>query len=207
MSAETLARPKPAVATPDVELALRDLDQYPNVFRRLGQVWVIKYEGQMILMKDAGGLRYLVRLLAKPESIVPAVFLLAAESGIDPLIMSGNSGDLIDGPAMTKYKQEYAELEEELREAELRNDHSRIPTLQSDLDAIGSEIIRASGLGGKTRSKSDADRARKNVSTSVSRAIDSIRDEHAVLGRHLRNSIDPGLTFRCVPERDPEWLT
>ena len=41
---------------------------------------------------------------------------------------------------------------------------------------------------------------------AVTRAIDSIRDEHAVLGRHLRNSIQPGLIFRYDPERDPDWL-
>ncbi len=38
MTAETLARPKPAVATADVESALRELDQFGSVFRPLGQV-------------------------------------------------------------------------------------------------------------------------------------------------------------------------
>ena len=47
----------------------------------------------------------------------------------------------------------------------------------------------------------------KNVSMAVSRAIDSIRDEHAVLGRHLRNSISPGLTFCYDPEHIIDWLT
>jgi hypothetical protein len=37
--------------------------------------------------------------------------------------------------------------------------------------------------------------------------FDSIRSEHAILGRHLQNSISSGLTFRYDPERDPSWLT
>ena len=53
MPPETLDRPRPAVATPDVKSALWELDQWPNVFRRLGQIWVIKYRGKMILMEDA----------------------------------------------------------------------------------------------------------------------------------------------------------
>lgn len=42
---------------------------------------------------------------------------------------------------------------------------------------------------------------------AVSRAIDSIRAEHAVLGRHQQNAVSPGLTFRYAPERGPGWLT
>jgi len=207
MTVETLARPRPAVATPDIESALREFDQYSSVFRRLAQIWVIKHEGRMILMKDAVGLRHLSRLLAEPERIIPAAFLIAAEAGIDPRILAGTSEKVIDDQAMAEYKQKYAELEEELKEAENRNDQGRIPKLQAELDAIGTQIISASGFGGKTREKSDAERARKNVSTSVTRAIDSIRDEHPRLGKHLHNSVSRGLALRYAPEHDPGWLT
>lgn len=207
MTAETLARPKPAVATPDVELALRDLDQYPNVFRRLGQIWVIKYEGQMVLMKDAGGLFYLARLLVAPHRIVPAVCLLAASAGIDPRITSGSLGRPFDDQAFSDYKRRFTEVVEELEEAESNNDIGRVVKLQEEREAIGMELARYQGFGGRKRERFDADKVRKAVSMAVTRAIDSIRDEHTVLGRHLRNSIDPGLTFRYDPERDPGWLT
>ena len=86
---------------------------------------------------------------------------------------------------MSKYKQRYTELQEELVEAEDRNDLGRIAQLQSEMDAFGTELARATGLGGKKREKTDAERVRKNVSMAVTRAIDSIRDEHARLGQHL----------------------
>lgn len=130
MSAETLARPKPAVATPAVELALRDLDQYPNVFRRLGQTWVIKYEGQMILLHSPGGLSYLARLLLDPGRTFPATFLLAAEAGIDPRITTGSSGRVLPDETLAKYRNEYTELTEELEEAKKRRDLGRIALLQ-----------------------------------------------------------------------------
>jgi hypothetical protein len=207
MTAETLARPKPAVPTEDIEAALRELDQSPNVFRRVGEVWVIKYEREMILMENARGLSYLARLLAEPSRIVPAASLLAAVAGIDPRITTGTSGRLLDDQAIAKYKQRYMELQEELQEAEGSNDLGRIDQLQSEMDAFATEIARATGLGGKKRERTDSEKIRKAVSMAVSRAIDSIRNEHAVLGRHLQNSISPGLIFRYEPERDPRWLT
>jgi len=207
MTAETLARPKPAVATPDVESALRELDHSASVFRRLAQVWVIKYEGEMILMQDARGLAYLARLLTEPGRTVPAASLLAAVAGIDPRITGGSSGRLLDDQAMARYKQQYAELQEDLGEAESQNDLGRVAKLQSDLEAFGTEIARATGLGGRKRERNDAEKVRKSVSMAVGRAIDGIRAEHEVLGRHLQNSIAPGTAFRYNPERDPGWLT
>lgn len=161
----------------------------------------------MVLMEDARGLPYPARLLAEPDRIVPATSLLAAVAGIDPRITTGTSGRLLDDEAMAKYKQRYAELQEDLEEAESRNDLGRIAQIKSKLDVFATEIARATGLGGRKQEKTDAERVRKNVSMAVSRAIGSIRDEHAVLDRHLRNSISPGLTFRYAPERDPDWLT
>ncbi len=207
MTAETLARPKPAVPTADIEAAMRELDQSPSVFRRLGQIWVIKFERSMILMQDARGLAYLERLLAAPGRIVPAASLLAAVAGSDPRVTTGKSGRLLDDQAMASYKQRYAELQEDLTEAEGRNDLGQIAKLQLEMDAFGAEIARATGLGGKRRERTDIEKVRKAVSMAVSRAIDSIRDEHAGLGQHLRNSISAGLAFRYAPERDPGWLT
>lgn len=86
------------------------------------------------------------------------------------------------------------------------NDHARIAKLESDQEAFETKIAKATGLCGKKREKTDADRVRRNVSMAVTRAIDSICDEHPVLGRHLRNSISSGLSFCYDPERDPGWV-
>lgn len=206
MTAETLARPKPAVPTEDIEAALRELDQSPNVFRRLGEVWVIKYEREMILMENARGLSYLARLLAEPSRIVPAVSLLAAVAGIDPRIATGNSGEFADDPALATYKRRYIELQDDIEDAESDKDLGRLAKLKSEFEAFGFEIARATGLGGKKRERTDAERVRKSVSMAVSRAIDSICSAHALLGQHLRNSVSSGLTFQYSPDRKFDWL-
>lgn len=206
MTEATLARPKPAVATEDAELALRELDQHPCVFRRIGQVWVLKYDGKMVLMKDAAGLSYLARLLLDPGRVFPAAFLLAAEAGIDPRITTGTSGRPLDDEAMTTYTQEYRELQEDLEEAEGRNDLGRVAQIKSKLEIFGTQIAEATGFGGRKREKTDAERVRKNVSMAVSRAIDSIHDEHLTLGKHLRRFVSSGLSFCYDPEKEPGWL-
>ncbi len=167
MTAETLARPQPAIPTADVELALRELDQSPNVFRRLGQVWVLKYDGQMVLMEDARGLSYLARLLWEPGRTVPAASLLAAVVGIDPRITTGSLERGLDDEGMANYRERYAELQGGLDEAERFNDLGRIDQLKTELEALELQLAREIGLGGRRREKIDADRVRKNVSMAV----------------------------------------
>ncbi len=118
---------------------------------------------------------------------------------------SGSFGHGLDDDGMANYRQRYAELQGELDEAERFNDLGRMDQLKTELEDFELQLARETGLGGRRREKTDADRVRKAVSIAVTRAIDSIRDEHLVLGRHLRNSISLGLTFRYDPERDPNW--
>ncbi len=137
---------------------------------------------------------------------VPAASLLAAVVGFDPRITTGSLERGLDDEGMANYREQSAELQGGLDEAERFNDLGRMDQLKTELEAFELQLARETGLGGRRREKTDADRVRRNVSMAVTRAIDSIRGEHRVLGRHLRNSISLGLTFRYDPERDPKWL-
>lgn len=206
MTAETLARPKPSVATANVESALRMLDQYPNVFRQLGHYWVIKYDSKMVLLHSPSGLSYIARLLVDPARKIPAAFLLAAEMGIDPRIPVGTSGPVLDDQSLEHYRKMYREITQELDEAKSDIDYARIAELEKQKEAFSAEIEGATGLGGRRREKSDPERVRKNVSNAVTRAIDAVALEHERLGKHLRNSNTSGSAFSYDPERDPQWL-
>jgi hypothetical protein len=206
MTEETLARPKPLIATLSVESVLRELDQYPSVFRRLGHYWVIKYDSKMALLHSSGGLSYLARLLVDPGRKIPASFLLAAEMGIDPRIPVGTSGTVLDDQALADYRKIYLEITRDFEEAKRGNDHARVAELEKQKETFSAEIEKATGLGGRKREMSDSERVRKNVSNAVTRAIDSVASEHELLGKHLGNSINSGSVFSYDPERDPQWL-
>lgn len=207
MTPETLQRPRPAVATAEIEDALVELVRSPFVFRRINQIWVLRFAGKAALMHDARGLYYIARLLAEPDRDVWASHLLAAAVGIDPRITAGSAEPLLDGPSMFAYHKQYQELQEELEEARSMNDLGRIESIQVKLDFFATEISRATGLFGKKRQQSTIGKVGKSVSMAVTRAIDSIRAEHEVLGKHLDGFISPGTTFRYTPDRRIDWLT
>jgi hypothetical protein len=207
MTPETLARPRPAVAPADIESALGELGRSPFVFRRLGQIWVLKFEGEMVLMQDAHGLHYIARLLGEAGRDVWASHLLAAHMGIDPRITAGASEQIADNTAIAAYRKKYKELQEELEEAREMNDLGQIAEIQRKMDAFATEISRVTGLGGRARERSTIDNVRKRVSMAVTRAIDSIRAEHEVLGKHLDGFISSGTIFRYAPDRRIDWVT
>ena len=177
------------------------------VFRRYREFWRLTFDGQTVYLKDSVGLAYIARLLNEPNRDIPAVSLLAARAGIDPCIASGSSGKLLEEEDRAKYQNLYREYSEELEEAKRNNDLGRIENLQTLMDGLASEIARATGLGGRSREKTDADKVRKSVSMAVSRDIERIGGEHAALGRHLSAAINSGYTFRYAPEQPIDWLT
>jgi hypothetical protein len=137
---------------------------------------------------------------------IPALFLLAAEMGIDPRIPVGSSGPVLDNQALTAYRKIYLEITRDFEEAKRDNDHARVAELEKQKETFSAEIEKATGLRGRKREKSDPERVRKNVSNAVARAIDTVASEHERLGKHLGNSINSGSVFSYDPERDPQGL-
>ncbi len=178
-----------------------------NIFRLRGQFWELAYDGKTVYLKDSVGLAYLARVLVEPERDIPAVPLLAARAGIDPLVASGSSGEVFDAETRTNYENRYRDLQEELAEAQDFNDLGRSERIEKELDQLTTELANATGLGGRIRERSDVDKVRKSVSMAVSRAIESIETEHELLGRHLHGAISSGRTFRYAPPDAIDWLT
>lgn len=177
------------------------------VFRREGQMWTISFEGESVHMKDSVGLAYIARLLAEPHRDTPAVSLLAARAGIDPQVAAGSTGEVLDDEARRAYQRRYTDLVEDLAEAEKNNDLGNIEKLQAEMDQLATELAGATGLGGRSRKKTDAEKVRKSVSMAVARAIESIQAEHSPLARHLTAFISSGIVFRYSPDPSIEWLT
>lgn len=178
-----------------------------NVFRRRGEYWELSFDGHLINLKDSVGLGYIARLLMEPNRDIPAVTLLAARAGIDPLVSSGSSGGVLDGQAREEYGRRYRELQEELCEARKNNDLGQIEKLEGEMEQLTSELASATGLGGRSRQKADIEKVRKSVREAINRDIGRIGKQHESLENHLTAFIITGQTCRYAPERDPGWLT
>lgn len=178
-----------------------------NVFQRRGEMWQISFGGMTTNLKDSVGLGYIARLLMEPNRDIPAVTLLAARAGIDPLVPAGSSGEILTEETRENYRRRYQDLQDDMQEAKENNDLGLIEKLENEQEALTNELASATGIGGRGRQKSDAEKVRKSVSEAVRRDIGRVTKKHGPLGKHLTVTIASGTTLRYSPERQMDWLT
>ena len=138
---------------------------------------------------------------------IPAATLVADKGGIDPLVVTGSVGEVLDDEARVDYSRRYRELKEDLEEAQENLDLGRVEKLETEMEHLTDELAKATGLRGSPRQKYDADKARRSVSEAVRRDVARIAKQHDALARHLTTFISSGLTFRYAPEHAVDWLT
>jgi tetratricopeptide (TPR) repeat protein len=212
---ERLARAAAMLPEPDGAPAAAERAQGPAsaVLAREGDVWRLDYEGRVLRVRDAKGMRHLALLLANPGIEFHAVDVAtAAEGGAAPGAQSaeglavragtGDAGPALDAQAKAEYRSRLEDLRAEIEEAESFNDPERAAHAREEMEFIAHELSAAVGLGGRDRrAASAAERARVNVTRALRREIRRIADEDAGLGRELETTVRTG-TF-CAYEPDP----
>lgn len=175
-----------------------------NVFRREGEWWTLAFAGRVIRLRDAKGLRDIARLLAIPEREVHVLDLLGPT---EPAARRSAPGaEILDGEARRAYEARIVGLEEEIAEAEARNDMERVAKAREESDFLVRELSGALGLGGRPRRASDeTERARKAVAWRIRDGLKRIEREHAELARHFRASLKTGVFCSYRPERAVSW--
>jgi hypothetical protein len=183
------------------------------VLAREGDVWRLDYEGRVLRIRDAKGMRHLALLLANPGVEFHAVDVATAAEGgaaagaerAEGLAVqagTGDAGPALDSQAKAEYRTRLEDLRAEIEEAESFNDPERAAHAREEMDFIAHELSAAVGLGGRDRrAASAAERARVNVTRALRREIRRIADEDAGLGRELETTVRTG-TF-CAYEPDP----
>ncbi len=183
------------------------------VLAREGDVWRLDYEGRVLRVRDAKGMRHLALLLANPGVEFHAVDVAtAADGGAAPSAQSaeglavqagtGDAGPALDSQAKAEYRSRLEDLRAEIEEAEAFNDPERAARAREEMDFIAHELSAAVGLGGRDRRVASAsERARVNVTRALRREIRRIADEDTGLGRELETTVRTG-TF-CAYEPDP----
>jgi tetratricopeptide (TPR) repeat protein len=187
-----------------------------NLFRREGEYWTVGYDGSVMRLRDAKGLRYLAQLLAHPGREFHAVDLESADSQPPPAPRAsraggepelavrpdlGDAGVLLDATARAAYRTRVTELRAELAEAEAFHDPARAAKARAELDFLVAELARAVGLGGRDRrAASHAERARLNVTRAIRAAMANLARDNASLGRHLAATIRTGRYCSYTPD-------
>jgi catechol 2,3-dioxygenase-like lactoylglutathione lyase family enzyme len=214
--ADEPARAFQAAATAAAAAAVTQVEG--NLFRQEGEYWTVVFDGSVVRLRDAKGLRYLARLLAHPGREFHAVDLDAAEAqaapapplgsranGGEPELSVrpdlGDAGVLLDATAKAAYRARLAELRAELEEAEGCNDPARAAKARQEMEFLEGELTRAVGLGGRDRrAASHAERARLNVTRAIRAAIANLARDNPALGRHLAATIRTGRYCAYLPD-------
>jgi hypothetical protein len=183
-----------------------------NVFRREGEYWTVCYEGAVVRLRDAKGLRHLARLLAQPGREFHVIDLEAADgrpaepspAGAGELAVRpdlGDAGALLDATAKAAYQARLGQLEAELEEAERCNDPGRAVKARAERDFLVGELARAVGLGGRDRrAASHAERARLNATRAIRAAMANLTRANPALGQHLAATIRTGRYCSYTPD-------
>ncbi len=185
--------PLPGFARTDGKAAHPQRSERIVCLERATRGWVVRAEGEPgHLLRDLTGLGQLALLVADPGREWHVLDLVGASAG-STAPSASDGGVIIDDRARRAYQDRMAELRVELDEAEHQADLERATPLRLEVDAIESELLRAFGLGGRSRRMGDAsERARINVRRSLGRAIDAIDQVDPGLGDHLRHRVVTG---------------
>jgi hypothetical protein len=184
-----------------------------GTFRREGEFWTIAARGEIFRLKDVRGLAYIAYLLGHPGDEFHVLSLAGKQGDTDALAEStaegqamqpdltvgrmGDAGEMLDPQAKAAYKLRTAELREQLEEARELNQLELVGRLEDEIEAVGRELSRAVGLGGRDRRAASAsERARINVTRAIKIALERIAEHNPALAALLTSSIRTG-TF-CI---------
>jgi hypothetical protein len=182
----TAAAPVPAAqASSGAPLEPLDLVE----LTRHGELWTVRGFGEQVHVKDSRGMQMIARLVAEPGAPLHALDLGGAAGPSD----GGDAGPALDARARAEYRARFAELVAERDEAEGLGDLGRVERAAAELEAIGAELERAFGIGGRERRVGAAtERARTNVQRRIAHALEQVRSASRRIGEHLTASIRTG---------------
>ncbi len=195
-----------------------------EIFHREGEFWTVSYEGKIFRLKHAKGLQYISHLMRYPDREFHAMELVAEADGVavpestsrrsgetnltDASYGTGDAGAMLDDQAKAAYRARLNQLREIVEDAKERGDVKSASAAEDEIDAIGRELSRAIGRGGRDRrASSDVERARLNVTRAIKTAIERIFENDADLGAMLTAQIRTGTFCAFISERAREAAT
>jgi hypothetical protein len=177
-----------------------------NEFRGSGQIWKVRFAGNMIELRDHNGVGYLACLLAHPDENVHCAAIVAAATGQRQPVALGSSGPRLDAQAVLAYRRQMTELKDDIVKAQRDHDYGQEEALQAEFRELSAEVKAALGAGGRLREFSDADRFRQSVTMAIRRAIAEIGAVHPALGAHLKGPITTGRFCCYSPKQSVDWV-
>ena len=172
-----------------------------NIFKQEDQFWTFTFAGKQAQLKELKGFHDLRRLLTAPNTAIHCTELMGVA-----VLEKGEK--VFDDQAKSEYRKRILDLQQEIEEAENRNEIERTGTLQEEYDRLLDHLSKSLGLAGKTRKTTGTvEKARSAVTWRIRSAIEKIENVHPDLGKHLDVSIQTGVFCEYTPEYEISWTT
>jgi pimeloyl-ACP methyl ester carboxylesterase len=215
--AEFLGDPIEEDRRPPADSAKSASEARGGVFRKEGDFWTIACCDKTFRLKDVRGLAYIAYLLGHPREELHVLSLVSKAGGTQDesaetatqeqatqsdltVGRMGDAGEMLDTQARAAYKRRTAELREQLEEARERNQLELVDQLEEEIEAVGRELSRAVGFGGRDRRAASAsERARINVTRAIKIALERIGEHNPALAALLTKSIQTGTFCSYTP--------
>jgi hypothetical protein len=178
-------------------------------FRKKGEMWVVRYNGESIYLKDSIGLQCIAQLLAKPYDPLFVTELRAIVSGQKQEIISQHKihDEVADRETLRNIKRRYLELQTDLEEAQRDENALLKQEIEQEMERIVQYFSQVRTKGGETRQMSnDFEKARSATSKAFWRTLDLIRDELPQFATHLEKSCIVGVICNYNPEHKFNWV-
>lgn len=115
--------------------------------------------------------------------------------------MERDLGPVLDDRAKAAYRERIVELNARYDEARAQDEVGRAERAERELEALTRELARATGLGGRRRTRgASSERARSAVTRALRRAIEALRAAEPELATHLDASVRTGSACAYVPD-------
>lgn len=181
----------------------------PYEFRNNGNMWVIRFAGEEMSLKDSVGLRCIRELLSKPNDQVFVLELRAILDGKNPEMIAQPQSreEVVDQATFSNLKKQYLELQSDLDNA--RRDENKLAEkeIKQEMENIIQYIYGVKTLNGETRKVSDSfEKARSATSKAFWRSVNLIRAKLPQFATHLEKSCVVGVVCNYSPEQKIDWL-
>ncbi|HUQ57775.1 hypothetical protein [Lentzea sp.] len=175
-------------------------------FLRDGDDWRLEAGAERARLRHTRGMSYLRALLTSPGHEIEALDLVSG----GPVPPAPVRDTVLDAIGRTSYRQHLTTLDEQLDAADRAGDTDRSAALTAERTALLAELRRNTGLGGRSRARTDEmERARVNATRALQTALVRIEAVAPLAGAHLRASLRTGtrLVYRPVPGSGIRWTT
>jgi len=172
-----------------------------SVFGKESTGWKLSFENSVVQLPEVKGFYDIQKMLSHPRQLFHCAELMGS-------VINEKAEKLFDLKAKKQYEKKIVELQDDMRDAEERNDFLKLERLQDEYDKLIEYLSQSLGIKGKVReTNTPVEKARSAVTWRIRSAIARIESYHPQLGAHLSNAIKTGSFCSYQPERKVIWVT